>query len=217
MLNNGTWPGGYVQNLGYCMKEVVISSSDSDSWPNDSDDSWPSDDFDSWDSSSEPWEDSGDDESTQPSGTGGSGSNNNGGNQGGSNSGGYSSPTGYSISKAVSYLVSNAKPYYIEGVCGKCAEAVRQALEAGGLSMIGHPESACKYDTFFPKLGFYQVEKNDYIPQKGDIIVLKAVENHPHGHIAMFSGDKWISDFVQRDMWGGSAYRNKAEYTLFRK
>ena len=31
-----------------------------------------------------------------------------------------------------------------------------------------------------------------------------------HGHIAMFTGGEWISDFIQRDMWGGSAYRNKA-------
>ena len=45
MLNNGTWQGGYVQNLGYCLKEVVVSSSYPDSWYIDSEDSWPFDDF----------------------------------------------------------------------------------------------------------------------------------------------------------------------------
>ena len=93
----------------------------------------------------------------------------------------------------------------------------REALEAGGLSTTGHPVSACDYDTFLPKIGFHSVDKNNYSPQKGDIIVLEAVEGHPNGHIAMYSGSKWISDFVQSDMWGGSAFRNKAEYTLFRR
>ena len=92
MLNNGTWPGGYVQNLGYCMKEVVISSS----YPGSSDDlefsddSWSSQDFGSSDFGSDPLDNSGDGGSTKPSGTGGSGNNNNGGNQGGNNNGGHS-------------------------------------------------------------------------------------------------------------------------------
>ena len=220
MLNNGTWPGGYVQNLGYCMKEVVISSS----YPGSSDDlefsddSWSSQDFGSSDFGSDPLDNSGDGGSTKPSGTGGSGSNNNGGNQGenntsGSHSGGGGNSSGYSISKAVSYLKDRC---YKESH-GKCAYFIRMALEAGGLSTAGHPVSACEYDSFLPKLGFHQVDKQNYSPRMGDIIVLEAVAGHPHGHIAMFTGGEWISDFIQRDMWGGSAYRNKAEYTLFRK
>ena len=94
---------------------------------------------------------------------------------------------------------------------------MRKALEAGGLSTVGRPTSACDYDTFLPNKGFYEVDKNNYTPRKGDIIVLEAVENHPHGHIAMYSGSNWVSDYVQRDMWGGSAFRNKAEYSIFRK
>lgn len=220
MLNNGTWPGGYVQNLGYCVKEVVISSTYLDSWS--SDEPWPSDDSDSWNYDSDPWENSVEAGLTQPSVTGGSGSNNNVGHQAGNdfegNSGGNNgSSTSYSIFKAVAYLENHAQPYYIKGLCGKCAYAVRMALEAGVLSTMGHPKSACSYDSFLPKLGFYQVDKKNYFPQKGDIIVLEAVDGHPSGHIAMFSRDRWISDFVQQDMWGGSAYRNKAEYTLFRR
>lgn len=34
------------------------------------------------------------------------------------------------------------------------------------------------------------------------------VLKHEHGHIAMYDGRQWISDFVQRDMFGGKAYRN---------
>ena len=102
-------PVGYVQNLGYCMKEVVISSSCPDSGVIDSDDSWSSDDFDSWNYDSDPWENSVEARLTQPSVTGGSGSNNNVGHQAGNdyegNSGGNNgSSTSYSIFKAVAYL-----------------------------------------------------------------------------------------------------------------
>ena len=80
-------PGGYVQNLGYCMKEVVISSSYPDSGVIDSDDSWSSDDFDSWDFGSDPLDNSG---------TGGSGNSNvvTGNNGGPSHRTGTSSNTG---------------------------------------------------------------------------------------------------------------------------
>lgn len=92
MLNNGTWQGGYVQNLGYCLKEVVVSSSYPDSWYIDSEDSWPFDDFDSW---SDPSTNIGGDGATGQSETGGSWGNNTG-SQGGSlppGSGGPSSTT----------------------------------------------------------------------------------------------------------------------------
>ena len=41
MLNAGTWPGGYVQGLGYCMAEITVvgSSSSSDASESDSSDS----------------------------------------------------------------------------------------------------------------------------------------------------------------------------------
>lgn len=58
----------------------------------------------------------------------------------------------------------------------------------------------------YHRLDFTKLAKTTMFHKKGDIIVLEAVENHPRGHIAMYSGNKWISDFVQSDMWGGSAY-----------
>ena len=168
--------------------------------------------YDSWPS---------DDNYQQGNGTNTSGGNIGGGSTGGGTSGGGTSggnsSASYNTSKAVDYLVSHAYPTYIKEKCGNCAKAVREALEAGGLSTMGHPTSACDYDTFLPRIGFHVVSKENYSPQKGDIIVLEAVEGHTYGHIAMYSGSKWISDFVQSDMWGGSAYRNKAEYNIFRR
>jgi len=34
------------------------------------------------------------------------------------------------------------------------------------------------------------------------------VKSHPHGHIQMYNGTQWISDFRQNSFWPGSDYRN---------
>lgn len=81
----------------------------------------------------------------------------------------------------------------------------------------GRPGSAKDYDSFLPSLGFYEVDPNNYVPQAGDIVVHEAKEGHEHGHIAMYDGSDWISDFIQRDMYGGSAYRNDPDYSIWRR
>ena len=120
---------------------------------------------------------------------------------------------GYNVEAAVEHLrnSANASPQ------GQCARAVREALEAGGLSTDGRPGSAKDYDSFLPTIGFYEVDKNNYTPQVGDIVVHEAKEGHEHGHIAMYDGSNWISDFIQRDMFGGSAYRNDPDYSIWRR
>ncbi len=52
-FENGTWPGGYVEELGYVAPDVNIwgshsSSSDPDSWGSDASDPWGSDTSDPW-------------------------------------------------------------------------------------------------------------------------------------------------------------------------
>lgn len=119
---------------------------------------------------------------------------------------------GYDVKAATDYLRAHAH----STSQGQCARAVREALEAGGLCTDGRPGSAKDYDSFLPSLGFYEVDPNNYIPQAGDIVVHEAKEGHEHGHIAMYDGSDWISDFIQRDMFGGSAYRNDPDYSIWR-
>lgn len=39
----------------------------------------------------------------------------------------------------------------------------------------------------------------------------------PEGHFVMYTGAQWVSDFVQRDMWGGDGYRTKhPSFTAYR-
>lgn len=119
---------------------------------------------------------------------------------------------GFNIHEALNHLTSNA----LSNSSGYCARYVREALEAGGLSTYGRPVSACDYDTYLSMIGFSIVDSSNYTPQEGDIVVHEATSGHSHGHIAMYNGNQWISDFIQNDMYGGSAYRDNPNYTVLR-
>jgi hypothetical protein len=119
---------------------------------------------------------------------------------------------GFNITNAINHLTSNAQASSI----GRCAQYVRMALEAGGLSTDGRPVSAYGYADWLQTVGFSVVHITDNF-QPGDIIVHAAIgTTHPHGHIAMFNGEQWISDFVQNDKYGGSAYRNNSSFIVLR-
>lgn len=90
---------------------------------------------------------------------------------------------------------------------GRCAGAVMNAIEAGGESSKRVGSAHQMNDGYLSKCGFEKVSKDNYTPQKGDVIVIEAVPGHKHGHTAMFDGTRWISDFYQRDAFGSSAYK----------
>lgn len=115
---------------------------------------------------------------------------------------------------AIKYLDAHAQT----GATGKCATYIRQALEAGGIDTTGRPVSAKDYGPFLTLKGFKRVEIKGYQPVSGDIVVIQSYTGgSPHGHIAMFTGVQWVSDFKQRDMWGGPGYRKNApSYEVFR-
>jgi hypothetical protein len=73
------------------------------------------------------------------------------------------------------------------------------ALQAGGLDTSGHPVSAGDYGPFLERLGAVVVPNENYVPQAGDIAVFARNAAHPHGHIQIYDGNQWISDFKQRN------------------
>lgn len=90
-----------------------------------------------------------------------------------------------------------------------CAKHIRQALDAGGLSTTGHPINAKDYIRWLPtkgwmRLGILRSQRacDDFIKvglMPGDI----AVYGNPSkpagaGHICMWTGHRWVSDFRQR-------------------
>ena len=103
----------------------------------------------------------------------------------------------------------------------RCGEFVHKAIDAGGITLNTsynpHGKSASGYGPILRHAGFLTVAPGEK-PQKGDVVVFQPVDGHPRGHVAMFDGKQWISDFRQRDVYAGPDYRNiRAPYVLYRR
>lgn len=132
----------------------------------------------------------------------------------------------YSIDNAVNWLDDNAHSSWKDAK-GKCANYIRWSLEAGfGLKkdiFLGKtPVSARSYGPFLESKGFQSVNTTGYL--KGDIAVIQGYSGGtsdangiPYGHIQMYNGSIWISDFKQRDFWPGGGYRtNQPSSVIYR-
>lgn len=118
------------------------------------------------------------------------------------------------------YIESKAHPKYIKELCGKCAKAVREAVEfALVTTKLERTVSAKNYGPSYEKVGFIKVydsvkdSKHSYTPQRGDISI---INYEPHGHITIYTGTKWISDYIQLDMYEGSIRQSKPPFTIYR-
>lgn len=121
----------------------------------------------------------------------------------------------YDIDDAVKYLDAHAH----ESSQGQCAKYVRLAIEAGGIAIPApRPVYAKDYGPRLAQLGFARLEGKDYVPRKGDIVVLQPPEGQTAGHIQIFNGTNWVSDFVQGSgIYPGPAYRKeKVAYEIYR-
>lgn len=116
---------------------------------------------------------------------------------------------GYDIDKAVEYIIAHAKtqkPY------GDCALYVRKAINAGGIK--GSWGDAWQYLTALPSIGFTDLGKiTDFV--KGDIVVFDKTGGRKWGHIAMWDGSQWVSDFKQKSILVHDDYIGK-NYHVFR-
>ena len=96
--------------------------------------------------------------------------------------------------KAVAY----AMKHKVSDSTGYCLRYVRKALQhAGYPNMGGGIVSAYMYATtgHLAKNGFKEIPANSP-PQLGDVGVTSAPRGKIHGHIAIYNGTKWVSDFV---------------------
>ena len=98
------------------------------------------------------------------------------------------------INKAVDHLVSHAHA----ASTGWCAKYVANALEAGGFRFT-RQASAYLYRTngILTKMGYREIGRQSSYA-KGDITVTDRNSYHADGHIAMWSGSQWVSDFFQK-------------------
>ena len=106
-------------------------------------------------------------------------------------------------------LVKNAHSRSI----GYCAKYVETALQAGGLPYGWCDAYACV--NFLLNNGFKVISTNKPAATtlKGDVAIFGRTSRHPYGHMVMWSGSQWISDFYQRNM---SPYSDWVPYQIFR-
>jgi hypothetical protein len=88
----------------------------------------------------------------------------------------------------------------------ECAHACGEGLKAVGIDPKGTIGEAKDYGPFLQRHGAEVVPEKDYKPQKGDIAVFEGNKDHQHGHVQVFDGKQWVSDFKQRDY---SPYHDK--------
>jgi RHS repeat-associated protein len=89
---------------------------------------------------------------------------------------------------------------------GQCASYVRRGMEAGGADMRIRPLAAADYGNSLVREGFRGLDPSDYVPQAGDVAVYGRVPGADYGHIQMYNGTQWVSDFLQRSIVPGPGY-----------
>ena len=95
----------------------------------------------------------------------------------------------------------------------KCELFVKNAIIAGGLP-IKETNSAKDMGLTLTQVGFQKVYG---APQLGDVAVIQSIVNHPDGHVCIYDGHQWLSDFAQRTLYPGGAYRKAhPDYQLYR-
>jgi hypothetical protein len=103
--------------------------------------------------------------------------------------------------KIINNINNNAK----EKSTGRCARHVRIALQAGGVSLNGYGDNDNDGDVDAHDLlnvikkhkEFEQI--SNFIGSVGTICFLVNDIKHPYGHVCLYNGYQWISDFKQRN------------------
>jgi hypothetical protein len=113
----------------------------------------------------------------------------------------------WDVAKAVQHLKANAESEPV----GLCAQYTREAIEAGGVT-LRRTNYAKDYGPSLLEVGFQTVNTASY--QAGDVVIMQNCAGHDYGHMQMYSGSQWISDYVQRDFWPYTSSR--PQYAVYR-
>ena len=114
---------------------------------------------------------------------------------------------------APAIAAANASRVALSRSSGYCARYVRKALQSAGYEFTPNP-SAYQYASrgTLAQAGFTKIS-NDMQPQVGDVVVYNRTSRRPHGHIQIFDGNDWVSDFRQNSI---SPYSGNYSYTTWR-
>ncbi len=114
-------------------------------------------------------------------------------------SGSCGANTHLNCTAAVNWLQSNVTTTQDQGIC---LTDIQRALSAGGVTLQcgappGHSGYAGYCDSSLQALNFTALGSSDPSPQPGDILVIQHSTGTKIGHITMWTGSAWVSDFVQ--------------------
>jgi len=105
----------------------------------------------------------------------------------------------WDVDAAIQYLDNHAAG----SSTGYCAKYTAAAIAHGGIYLRGH-EAAQDFGSSLEEAGFVEYSGTDY--KKGDVVVIQGIAGHKYGHMAMFDGEQWVSDFKQRSLYPGHDY-----------
>jgi hypothetical protein len=117
-------------------------------------------------------------------------------------------PYKYNNQKAVEHAVHNVR----SKSHSMCAWYVMRSLQVGGCPNGIYPAYA--YHETLPKLGFTEIDGKTL--QKGDICVLSQNSKSNFGHIAIYDGKTWYSDYKQSDVYPSKVYRKESTCHYYR-
>ena len=117
--------------------------------------------------------------------------------------------------KAVQHLNSIA----LTCSSGSCGQYIRRGIEAGFDKPKDHfinetPGSAKDFGPWLESKGYENIDTTNFL--KGDVAIFNSNSSHPYGHIQMYNGEKWVSDFTQNTFWASTKYRNANDFRIFR-
>ncbi|MDO5651979.1 MAG: CHAP domain-containing protein [Moraxella sp.] len=96
---------------------------------------------------------------------------------------------------------------------GRCALYVRRALQSAGYSFTPQASAYMYANGTLSGAGFVKISNDNYQPQVGDVVVFNRTSKNPHGHIQIYTGSDWVSDFRQPNF---SPYRQHNGYSVWR-
>ncbi len=96
---------------------------------------------------------------------------------------------------------------------GLCAMYVRRALQAAGYTFTPQASAYMYANGTLASAGFTKISSTNYQPQVGDVAVFNRTSRNPHGHIQIYDGSQWASDYRQSKF---SPYSQHNGYTVWR-
>ena len=128
------------------------------------------------------------------------------------------SATSFDTTTYVNYVDKHVLPKST----GNCATHIREGLQAGGAKVPvinSRYPNALGYGPVLTTNGFTPIDFDPSadLPQLGDTAVFQPFPGgNPAGHVEVWDGHQWVSDWPQRRFWPSQDYEDNPNYQVYR-